>query len=125
MAILQVGLKSSVWPRQNDGISHFSELGSSWPGELKTCPKIVLHVRGRAENCVLGYSWSYKSTGSTIPVGEDSLSGESSDRRVTTDNKIRTQEQVVQIIDRALVTLISWYITNSFIEERSLRSRSI
>ena len=54
------------------------------------------------------------------------MSGESSDRRVITDNKIRTQEQVVQIIDRALVTLISWYITTkSFIEERSLRGRSI
>ena len=63
----------------------------------------------------------------TMPVGEDSLSGESSDRREITDNNIRTQEQVVQIIDSALVTLISWYTTNSnkFIEERSLRSRSI
>ena len=61
----------------------------------------------------------------TMPVGEDSLSGEGSDRSEITDNKIRTQEQVVQIIDSALVTLISWYITNSFIEERSLRGRSI
>ena len=61
----------------------------------------------------------------TILLGEDSLSGESSDRRVTTDNKIRTQEQVVQIIESALVTLISWYTTNKFIEERSLRGRSI
>ena len=58
----------------------------------------------------------------TILFGEDSLSGESSDRRVLTDNRIRTQEQVVEIIDSALVTLISCY---SVVEERSLIDHAV
>ena len=47
---------------ENDGIGHFAELGSCWPGEPKTWPKIGLRVGGRAENCVLGDGRSYKST---------------------------------------------------------------
>ena len=40
---------------ENDGIGHFAELGSSWPGEAKTWPKIALRVGGRAEKyCVRG-----------------------------------------------------------------------
>ena len=35
---------------KNDGIGHFAELGSSWPGEAKTWPKIGLRFGGRAEN---------------------------------------------------------------------------
>ena len=42
---------------ENDGIGHFAELGSSWPGEAKTWPKIVLRVGGRAEKyCVGGWA---------------------------------------------------------------------
>ena len=50
----KLGLKVPSGRDENDGIGHFAELGSSWPGEAKTWPKIVLCVGGRAENCVLG-----------------------------------------------------------------------
>ena len=39
---------------ENDGIGHFAELGSSWPGEAKTWPKIALRVGGRAEKYCVG-----------------------------------------------------------------------
>ena len=39
---------------ENDGIGHFAELGSSWPGETKTWPKIALRVGGRAEKYCVG-----------------------------------------------------------------------
>ena len=39
---------------ENDGIGHFAELGSSWPGESKTWPKIALRVGGRAEKYCVG-----------------------------------------------------------------------
>ena len=58
----KLGLKVPSGRDENDGISHFAELGSSWPGEAKTWPKIALRVGGRAENCVLGDGRSYKST---------------------------------------------------------------
>ena len=48
------GLKVAFGRDENDGVSHFAELGSSWPGEFKTSPKIALRVRGRAEMAVLG-----------------------------------------------------------------------
>ena len=66
MQLLPKGLKGILWQfyklglkvpsgrDENDGIGHFAELGSSWPGEAKTWPKIALRVGGRAENCVLG-----------------------------------------------------------------------
>ena len=47
-------LKVASCRDENDGIGHFAELGSCWPGEPKTWPKIGLRVGGRAENCVLG-----------------------------------------------------------------------
>ena len=50
----KLGLKVAFCPDKNDGISHFAELGSSWSGELKTCPKIALRVRGRAEKYRVG-----------------------------------------------------------------------
>ena len=39
---------------ENDGIGHFAELGSCWPGEPKTWPKIGLRVGGRAEKYCVG-----------------------------------------------------------------------
>ena len=50
----KLGLKVVFCLDKNDGESHFAELGSSWPGEAKTWPKIALRVGGRAENSVLG-----------------------------------------------------------------------
>ena len=50
----KLGLKVPSGRDKNDGISHLAELGSRWPGEAKTWPKIALRVGGRAENCVLG-----------------------------------------------------------------------
>ena len=58
----KLGLKVPSGRDENDGIGHFAELGSSWPGEAKTWPKIALRVGGRAENCVLGDGRSHKST---------------------------------------------------------------
>ena len=49
----KLGLKVVFCLDKNDGESHFAELGSSWPGEAKTWPKIVLRVGGRAEYSVL------------------------------------------------------------------------
>ena len=62
LQVLKLGLKYLFCRDKNDGISHFSELCSSWPGEAKTWPKIALRVGGRAENSVLGDGRSYKST---------------------------------------------------------------
>ena len=54
MQLLPKGLKGILWQfyklglkvpsgrDENDGIGHFAELGSSWPGEAKTWPKIAL-----------------------------------------------------------------------------------
>ena len=53
----KLGLKVPSGQDENDGICHFAKLGSSWPGEAKTWPKIALRVGGRAENCVLGDGW--------------------------------------------------------------------
>ena len=50
----KLGSKVPSGQDENYGIGHFAELGSSWPGEAKTWPKIALRVGGRAENCVLG-----------------------------------------------------------------------
>ena len=58
----KLGLKVVFCLDKNDGESHFAELGSCWPGEAKTWPKIALRVGGRAENCVLGDGRSHKST---------------------------------------------------------------
>ena len=58
----KLGLKVPSGRDETDGIGHFAELGSSWPGEAKTWPKIALRVGGRAENCVLGDGRSHKST---------------------------------------------------------------
>ena len=58
----KLGLKVVFCLDKNDGESHFAELGSCWPGEAKTWPKIALRVGGRAENSVLGDGRSYKST---------------------------------------------------------------
>ena len=41
----KLGLKVTSGRDKNDGIGHFAELGSSWPGEPKTSPKIALRVR--------------------------------------------------------------------------------
>ena len=49
----KLGLKVPSGRDENDGIGHFAELGSSWPGEAKTWPKIALRVGGRAEYSVL------------------------------------------------------------------------
>ena len=49
----KLGLKVVFCLDKNDGESHFAELGSSWPGEAKTWPKIALRVGGRAEYSVL------------------------------------------------------------------------
>ena len=38
----KLGLKDVFCLDKNDGESHFAELGSSWPGEAKTWPKIAL-----------------------------------------------------------------------------------
>ena len=43
----KLGLKVVFCLDKNDGESHFAELGSSWPGEAKTWPKIALRVGGR------------------------------------------------------------------------------
>ena len=56
--LYKLGLKVPSGQDENDGIGHFAELGSSWPGEAKTWPKIALCVGGRTENCVLGAGWS-------------------------------------------------------------------
>ena len=58
----KLGLRVPSGRDKNNGIGHFAELGSSWPGEAKTWPKIALRVGGRAENCVLGDGRSHKST---------------------------------------------------------------
>jgi hypothetical protein len=57
---------------ENDGIGHFAELGSSWPGEAKTWPKIALRVGGRAEKyCVGGRAagryWAARPPTQNIP----------------------------------------------------------
>ena len=49
----KLGLNVVFCLDKNDGESHFAELGSCWPGEAKTWPKIVLRVGGRAEYSVL------------------------------------------------------------------------
>ena len=49
----KLGLKVPSGRDENDGIGHFAEFGSSWPGEAKTWPKIALRVGGRAEYSVL------------------------------------------------------------------------
>ena len=51
--LYKLGLKVPSGRDENDGIGHFAELGSSWPGEAKTWPKIALRVGGRAEYSVL------------------------------------------------------------------------
>ena len=38
----KLGLKVPSGRDKNNGIGHFAELGSSWPGEAKTWPKIAL-----------------------------------------------------------------------------------
>ena len=38
----KLGLKVPSGRDETDGIGHFAELGSSWPGEAKTWPKIAL-----------------------------------------------------------------------------------
>jgi len=50
----KLGLKVVFCLDKNDGESHFAELGSSWPGEAKTWPKIALRVGGRAEKYCVG-----------------------------------------------------------------------
>ena len=57
---------------EKDGIGHFPELGSSWPGEAKTWPKIALRVGGRAEKyCVGGRAagryWAARPPTQNIP----------------------------------------------------------
>ena len=57
---------------KNDGESHFAELGSCWPGEAKTRPKIALRVGGRAEKyCVGGRAagryWAARPPTQNIP----------------------------------------------------------
>ena len=57
---------------ENDGIGHFAELGSCWPGEPKTWPKIGLRVGGRAEKyCVGGRAagcyWAARPPTQNIP----------------------------------------------------------
>ena len=47
-------LKVASGRDENDGIGHFAELGSCWPGEPKTWPKIGLRVGGRAEKYCVG-----------------------------------------------------------------------
>ena len=47
-------LKVASCRDENDGIGHFAELGSCWPGEPKTWPKIGLRVGGRAEKYCVG-----------------------------------------------------------------------
>ena len=68
----KLGLKVPSGRDKNDGISHFSELGSSWPGEAKTWPKIALRVGGRAEKyCVGGRAagryWAARPPTQNIP----------------------------------------------------------
>ena len=49
----KLGLKVPSGRDENIGTGHFAELGSSWPGEAKTWPKIALRVGGRAGAPVL------------------------------------------------------------------------
>ena len=68
----KLGLKVVFCLDKNDGESHFAELGSSWPGEAKTWPKIVLRVGGRAEKyCVGGRAagcyWAARPPRQNIP----------------------------------------------------------
>ena len=65
-------LKVASCRDENDGIGHFAELGSSWPGEAKTWPKIALRVGGRAEKyCVGGRAagryWAARPPTQNIP----------------------------------------------------------
>ena len=53
-ANVTLGLKVPSGRDENNGIGHFAELGSSWPGEAKTWPKIALRVGGRAEKYCVG-----------------------------------------------------------------------
>ena len=68
----KLGLKVPSGRDKNDGIGHFAELGSSWPGEAKTWPKIALRVGGRAEKyCVGGRAagryWAARPPTQNIP----------------------------------------------------------
>ena len=68
----KLGLKVVFCLDKNDGESHFAELGSSWPGEAKTWPKIALRVGGRAEKyCVGGRAagryWAARPPTQNIP----------------------------------------------------------